>query len=118
MKTFRKNKNIQSKVFRARLRNEPTPQEHKLWQYLKNKQLGFKFRRQHGIGKYIVDFYCPEKKLVVEVDGSIHMDQEDYDEERSKYLESEGLRVLRFWNNEINKSTESVIMVISDELLK
>jgi very-short-patch-repair endonuclease len=60
------------KSFRKELRNEPTRAEYLLWQALKGSALGYKFRRQHGIGKYVVDFYCPSKRLVVEVDGDTH----------------------------------------------
>jgi very-short-patch-repair endonuclease len=83
---------------------------------LKNKQLGCKFRRQHSIGKYVVDFYCSEKKLVIEIDGWQHKEQERYDEERIKYLESLELKVLRFWNNDVNDNLNGVILKIEEYL--
>lgn len=77
--------------------------------------MGFKFRRQHSIGKYIVDFYCPERKLIIELDGSQHIDN-PYDTERTRYLNKLGFKVLRFWDNEINNNLESVLMKIIEKL--
>jgi len=99
---------------RRKLRTNATPQEVILWSRLKNRQLGVKFRRQHSFGEYIADFYCPEKRLVVEVDGSQHMEQEKYDTERTKFFESFGLKILRFWNNEINANVDGVMMKIQE----
>jgi len=70
------------------------------------------FRNQHAIGNYIVDFCAPRKKLIIELDGSQHLEQKEYDEERTKYLESRGYRVLRFWNNDVMKDVENVLKVI------
>src|SRR3989344_548172 len=84
---------------RRRLRNKSTKAEVLLWHYLKDKQLGNKFRRQHSIGNFIVDFYCPKTKLIVEIDGSQHQENERYDAKRTEYLTNLGYRVLRFWNN-------------------
>jgi very-short-patch-repair endonuclease len=97
---------------RKELRKSSTPQELKLWFYLKRKNLGVKFRRQHGIGPYIVDFYCKEKNLIIEIDGSQHLDAKEYDKERDDYIETLGIKVLRFWNNEIDTNTEGVLMKI------
>ena len=94
---------------RKDLRKSLTPQELKLWFYLKEKKLGVKFRRQHGIGPYIADFYCKEKNLIIEIDGSQHMDAKEYDKERDDYMETLGIKVLRFWNNEIDTNIESVL---------
>ncbi|MEK7190312.1 MAG: endonuclease domain-containing protein [Patescibacteria group bacterium] len=102
---------------RRELRKSLTPQELKLWFYLKNNKLGVKFRRQHGIGPYIVDFYCKEKNLVIEIDGSLHKDAKDYDKERNAYIETLGLKVLRFWNSEIDKNIEGVLKKIKENLL-
>lgn len=101
---------------RKNLRNNSTQQEIILWSRLKGKQLGYKFRRQHSIGNYIVDFCCPERCLIVEIDGSQHgeKDAERYDQERTNYLQHFGFRVLRFWNNEINVNLEGVL----DEILR
>ena len=101
---------------RKELRNNSTPQEILLWQQLKNSQLGFKFRRQHSIGGYIADFYCPSKKLVIEIDGSQHFTNKEYDEIRSKYLEGMSVRVIRFTNAEINTNISGVIDKITTEL--
>ncbi len=101
---------------RKQLRKQSTPEEYKLWFLLKNKNLGVKFRRQHGIGPYIVDFYCKEKNLIIELDGSQHLENQDYDKERSNYLNVLGLKVLRFWNNEINTNMEGVLIKINSEL--
>jgi very-short-patch-repair endonuclease len=97
---------------RKELRHEATAQEKLLWYRLKGKQLGFKFRRQHGIGGYIVDFYCKEKNLVIELDGLQHLEAKDYDELRDRYLQSLDLTVLRFWNKEIDEDIEKVIDTI------
>jgi len=102
---------------RKELRKSLTPQELKLWFYLKGKNLGVKFRRQHGIGPYIVDFYCKEKNLVIEVDGLEHLRAKEYDEERNQYMETLGIKVLRFWNNEIDKNMEGVLKKIKEHLL-
>lgn len=96
-----------------------TPAEKVLWNFLKNKSLeGFKFRRQHPIDKYIVDFYCHQKKLVIEVDGSIHdqLNQKEYDSGRTSVLEEFGLKVIRFRNEEVLDNFQSVIGRISKGL--
>ncbi|MCB0119709.1 MAG: endonuclease domain-containing protein [Anaerolineales bacterium] len=100
------------------LRKELTPAEAKLWAYLRNDQLGVSFRRQHAIGNYIPDFVCIEKKLIIELDGSQHLEQEEYDKERTQYLESQGYKVIRFWNNEVTNNIEGVILVIMNALEK
>lgn len=104
---------------RKRLRNNLTPQEILLWSRIRKEQLGCKFRRQHSIGNYIVDFYCPEKKLIIEIDGAQHKRPKDtkYDARRTAYFGNLGLKVLRFWNNEINSNLEGVILKI-EEILK
>lgn len=94
------------------LRKELTPAERKLWAILRNDQLGVTFRRQHAIGNYIPDFVCIEKKLIIELDGSQHIKQKEYDDERTKYLETEGYRVIRFWNNAVMKEIENVVRAI------
>lgn len=99
---------------RRELRKSLTPQELKLWYYLRNKKLGVKFRRQHGIGPYVVDFYCKENNLVIELDGAQHKDEKEYDKERDNYMETLGIKVLRFWNGEIDKNIEKVLQKIKD----
>jgi very-short-patch-repair endonuclease len=74
--------------------------------------LGVTFRRQHAIANYIPDFCSPKAKLIIELDGSQHFEQEVYDRERTKYLESQGYRVLRFWNNDVMNNIEGVILAI------
>ena len=99
------------------LRREPTPAERKLWSVLRgNKLNGVKFRRQHAIGNYIVDFVSIKKKLIIELDGSQHLEQTEYDKVRTEYLESQGYRVVRFWNNQVEKEIEGVVQVINDNL--
>jgi very-short-patch-repair endonuclease len=109
-----------SKLFpiRKNLRNNSTPQEIALWIHLKNSQLGHKFRRQHSIGGYVADFYCPTKKLVLEIDGSQHFtkDNQEYDKYRTESFKALGIKVLRFTNADINVNIEGVLMKIRSEL--
>ena len=98
-------KNIHNKKYlkerRKELRRSLTPAEAKLWTFLNKKQLnGRKFRRQHSINNYIVDFYCPSEKLIIELEGAIHLDfaQQNYDNERTRNLEELGFMVIRFEN--------------------
>jgi very-short-patch-repair endonuclease len=92
---------------------ESTPAERKLWSVLRgNKLNGVSFCRQHAIGNYIVDFVSIKKKLIVELDGSQYLEQTEYDEERTKYLESQGYRVIRFWNNQIENEMDGVIQLL------
>ena len=88
---------------RARkLRNSATDAERHLWQHLRLKQLGgFKFRRQVPVTGYIVDFLCHEPKVIVELDGGQHLEQAAYDKQRTRVLEAEGYRVLRYWNDDV-----------------
>ena len=80
-----------------------------MWNTLRNRQLsGLRFRRQAPIGPYIVDFVCYENRLVIEVDGGQHLELADHDAERTAWLESEGFRVIRFWNNQVLKELEAV----------
>ena len=106
-------------VARARkMRTDPTSAEAKFWQSLRKRQLGgLKFRRQHIIGAYIVDFYCPEGKLIVEVDGPVHEYQIQYDRERKDDLSAMGYKVVRFKNEEIIEDLDLVLNTIL-EILK
>jgi very-short-patch-repair endonuclease len=100
-----------------KLRKDSTPQEIIIWSRLRAKRFkDLKFRRQYLIGKYIVDFICLEKKLIIELDGWQHKEenQERYDKERTKYLERQGFKVIRFWNNEINNNLEGVFLKIEE----
>jgi very-short-patch-repair endonuclease len=93
-----------------KLRKVMTEQEKILWKYLKNKQInGLHFRRQHPFGIYILDFYCFRANLVIEVDGMIHIKRLAYDIERTEYLESSGLKVIRFTNEDIENKLEWVL---------
>jgi very-short-patch-repair endonuclease len=84
------------------LRKRQTDAENLIWRHLRRKQLkGLKFRRQHPIGKYIVDFVCLEKQLILEIDGGQHAIKQGKDNERDDWLMAEGYQILRFWNNEV-----------------
>ena len=108
-----------TKYFSRKLRHEMTDAELKLWRHLRLRQiLGAKFRRQHPCGKYIVDFACIEAKLVIEVDGGQHGERNTQDGERTLWLESEGWKVVRFWNNEVLENTQAVLNVIHASLSK
>lgn len=96
------------------LRQNMTDAEQKLWYYLRGKRfLGYKFKRQVPIGKYIVDFLCVDNKLIIELDGSQHLQQENisYDIERSEYLKSKGYKIIRIFDNELS-NIESVLEYI------
>ena len=111
------NRKIIGNKLQRQLRNAPTDAEHRLWQYLRNRQLeGCKFRRQHPFGDYILDFACLERKVVIELDGGHHADNVQYDNARTAYLERCGYRVLRFWNNEVFENIEGVVEVILSTL--
>ncbi len=98
------------------LRQEMTEVEEILWAELRNRQLeNLKFRRQHPLAQYIVDFYCAKHKLIVELDGGIHKQQKEYDAERSRYLEQHGYRVIRFWNHEVENSLSKVLEAIASK---
>ena len=93
------------------LRKNMTPQERKLWYIIRNRQFyGYRFRRQFPFGQYIVDFICREKKIIIEIDGGQHNEIKNilYDNKRTEYLISEGYKVLRFWNNDIDKNIDGV----------
>ncbi len=99
------------------LRKNATDAEQLLWSILRNRQAAsFKFRRQYVFGNYILDFYCPEVKLAIEVDGGQHVNQAAYDRTREEVLASNGIKVLRFWNNEILVNLEAVVEMVWKEL--
>ena len=107
----------QLKVYRKELRKHLTPAEAFLWKHINNKKLeGRKFRRQHSIGHYIVDFYCAEEQLVIELDGEVHMNATaaEYDLKRTNYFESLGLKVIRFENKMVFDFLPSVLSEIID----
>ncbi len=95
------------------LRSRMTDAEALLWMLLRNRRMaGAKFRRQCPVGRYILDYYCVEKKLAIELDGGQHADAISYDKKRDEWLLSQGIRVLRFWNNQMLAETEAVMEVI------
>jgi len=99
------------------LRERSTDAEKLLWSRLRNRQLlGCKFRRQQPIGSYVVDFVCLEHRMVIELDGGQHAEQQSQDEVRTAFLQKEGYRVLRFWNNQILGELDSVLNVIYSTL--
>ena len=101
-----------------RLRREQTDAERILWMHLRDREMrGAKFRRQHPIGSYFADFCSTERRLIVELDGAQHLERSREDEVRTSFLESEGYRVLRFWNSQVLESVEEVLGAI-DELLR
>lgn len=109
---------IWSKDRRKELRKRTTIEEVMLWEFLKaRKLLGEKFRRQHGIGPYIADFYCPRIKLVIELDGDVHKNTVEYDTERNAYLKGVGCKVLRFSNELIQKEIDRVLEFIRSEIV-
>ena len=97
---------------RVGLRTSATPQEILLWKRLRMGKIGFKFRRQYSIGWYIADFYCPQKRLAIEIDGAHHKQNKEYDAERTRYLNAHNITVLRFWDTEVEKELDSVVRKI------
>lgn len=92
------------------LKQNITLAEQRLWYHLRGKRLnGIKFRRQQTIGGYIVDFVSMEYKIIIELDGAQHAEQTAYDDARTEFLNSQGCRVVRFWNNEVLQQTENVL---------
>lgn len=99
------------------LRKNMTPEEKLLWEKLRKKQLGVRFKPQHPIENFIVDFYCHQFKLVIEVDGKIHNFQKEYDLGREAELKKYGVKILRFTNSEINNSIDLVLDKIRQNLI-
>ena len=105
------------KILRQTLRNNAISAEAILWRALKGKQVdGLKFRRQFGVGPYVIDFYCPEIRLGIELDGGVHKTSytNEYDEMRTKYLNENRIRILRFDNEVIYNNVEGIIEAIKD----
>ena len=99
-----------------RLRNNATEAERRLWRCLSRRQLnGTKFSRQMPVGPYVCDFLCREHRLIVEVDGGQHCDSQT-DKQRTAFLEREGYRLIRFWNNDVLENLEGVLTTIADAL--
>ena len=96
------------KEIRDSLKGNPTEAEKVIWRFLKNKQIGFKIRRQHIIDDYIVDFVCLNKDVVIEIDGKVHVNQKEYDDMRSARLNELSFKVIRFTNEEVFENPEKV----------
>jgi very-short-patch-repair endonuclease len=108
-----------TKLDRCRLRKNATDAERKLWSILRSRRMaGLKFFRQYGAGLYVLDFYCPERRLAIEVDGGQHADVYDqqHDAHRDKYLKELNIRVIRFWNNDVLQNIEGVGQKIKEEV--
>lgn len=101
---------------RRLLRNTSTPEESILWNHLKSRKLGVKFRRQFSIGPYIADFYCHELKLIIELDGTQHRAHQEYDRQRDGFLEQTGYTVMRFPNEAVDNNLQKVIGVIQEKI--
>jgi very-short-patch-repair endonuclease len=103
-----------SKQLARQMRHEPTPAEAMLWRHVRGRNVsGMRFRRQHAIGRYIVDFYCPEQRLVVELDGTSHSARADIDSLRDQYLRDRGERVLRLCNEKVMHDIDAVLATIA-----
>lgn len=109
--------NYKKRDFARQLRMEQTPAEEKVWAVLRNKQfMGLKFRRQHVVEGFVVDFYCPEHKLAIEIDGGIHDRQKDYDELRQQEIESKFNTVIRIKNEEIDDDCKILLQRIKEAI--
>ncbi len=107
------------KPTRKKLRNEPTIAEKLLWDKLRDKRLeGKKFRRQHSVGSYILDFYCPQRRLAIELDGDSHFTNSsiEYDMIRTAFLNNANIQVLRFTNTEVFENLEEVLKIIKEKI--
>lgn len=99
------------------LRRQQTEAEHALWQRVRNRRLlGRKFRRQHRIGRFVADFVCLEAGLIVELDGSQHLDRDAHDAARTRWLETQGFHVIRFWNDDVLLRMDDVLPAIAAAL--
>jgi len=110
-----------TKLDQRRLKKNATDAERKLWNMLRSRRMaGLKFFRQYGAGPYILDFYCPERKLAIEVDGGQHAGiyGQQHDAHRDKYLKELNIRVIRFWNNDGLQNIEGVGQRIKEEVEK
>lgn len=115
MKTYRDQPS--GTVSRARgLRKNATEAEKRMWHALREKIPGTKFRRQVPFGPYCADFLCFSAKLVIEVDGGGHGEAQDYDAKRTAFIQAQGYRVIRFWNNDVLENTDSVIAMVLESL--
>jgi len=100
-----------------KFRKNPTETEKIMWDLLRDRQLANKkFRRQHLVSGFIIDFYCPENKLAIEIDGSVHLNKKEYDQEREKILKNIGINFLRFSNQDVLKEPKKVLLRIKEQL--
>jgi very-short-patch-repair endonuclease len=102
---------------RRALRASPTEAEKQIWYKLRKRNInGYKFRRQYSIGPYIADFFCPQAKLAVEIDGNVHnsTDAQEYDKVRDEFMQSIGIQILRFTNSEVENNPEKIV----EEIIK
>lgn len=108
------------KKLRQALRKIPVSCERKIWSRLRNKQLGYKFFRQFGIGKYIMDFYCPVLKFMIEIDGATHCTEDEIqkDKTRDQYLRNFGITIKRYTNTDIKENFSEVIYDVQEILIK
>lgn len=107
-------------ILARKLRKNQTPQELKLWKILRNQQFyGLKFRRQYPIGNYIVDFICKEEKIIIELDGGQHnsLGNIEKDKIRTEFLKIKGYKVIRFWNDEVDKNLEGVFNKLKEIII-
>jgi very-short-patch-repair endonuclease len=110
------NKNIFSQAA-IDLRHNTTDEEKLLWERLRNRKFnGLKFRRQEAVGRFVADFICFEKKILIELDGSQHLEQKERDEERDLWFREQGYKVIRFWNHEVTEDVEGVLERIKQNL--
>ena len=101
---------------RKELRHGETNEEKLLWASLRRKKLGFKFTRQYSVGPFILDFYCVEKRIAIELDGFQHLENKDYDKKRDDYVSFNDIKVFRFWNREVSANMDKVLKRITKEL--
>jgi very-short-patch-repair endonuclease len=116
---MKKKRRTTPKIFKRakELRRDMTPTELKLLARLRaHRMADVHFRPQHAIGNYIADFCAPRRKLIIELDGCQHLEQQEYDRERTSYFESRGYRVIRFWNNDVMNNMDAVLNMIWDVL--
>ncbi|MBI2552729.1 endonuclease domain-containing protein [Candidatus Uhrbacteria bacterium] len=109
-----------TKERRRELRKNSTEAERRVWRILSRKQMGARFFRQYSVGLYVLDFYCPVHRLAVEVDGGQHAEEANrkHDDERTQYLASQDIKVVRFGNNDVMQNLEGVWQKIKEELDK
>lgn len=104
------------KYRRKELRRRQTLEEKILWGELRNSKLGSRFKRQYSVSKYVIDFYCPKRKLAIEIDGSVHKTRIKYDKFRKEYMESLGIITIRFWGSQVRSDLKSVLEIIEQHL--